>query len=156
MNFLEFLNNNFATIAAVISGLGTAFLTGYFATYNQKKTFQRQKELDEEKEKQSFKLEKIRFYNKILKLNGEIHVLEHAGGGHFDFSQNEYSKMREHFFEYLHLMDNDIRKVVLEIDSKLELCIFNEEITPEDADFLTVKYTFIMTKVEDYISKFKY
>ncbi|WP_017470611.1 hypothetical protein [Amphibacillus jilinensis] len=147
MLILEFLKD----ILPVVGVLFATFIGGYISRKSQVDLFEK----EWEKEKQA-KIDKdvneiLKIYTEIIRLDGELALIEHHGNLR-EFNLNTYlEEMRPKLFNNYHLIHSDVASLIRSIDRKVEECDYYEEIDENNHEFLVDDYLKILTSIESHI-----
>jgi mannitol-specific phosphotransferase system IIBC component len=142
------------TLAGVLGGALIGFINNYLKRRwdmedNQKKREWATTDLLKQEHKQ-MQEQKFDTYNKVLKTAGETIVVTDGGGGQsLDFNFTLYSeKIRPLLFEKFHVLDEDVRGLILKIDLDIGRVTFYEEASDEDEDYLANHYNMLLKKID--------
>ncbi|WP_268627530.1 hypothetical protein [Paenibacillus alvei] len=133
---------NAITAISTISASALTFLGTYFMSKNNNKREldKLHKNIEWEREKieleieRKERLDKLKIYNKILKTDGET-IIQTSYPVEFHF-KNYKEKIRPLLYEEFHLLDQNIKDIVRDIDSTISLCDFLGEVQKEEDKIL--------------------
>ncbi|GAA0343763.1 hypothetical protein GCM10008931_38780 [Oceanobacillus oncorhynchi subsp. oncorhynchi] len=138
----------------VIGALGGAFIGAYFTNKNQKYSLERQKEIDDTKEKREKLEERYSIYNIFLKVDGENYLVTHSGGPYNEFGVEDYQEeIRPILYSKFHLLHQDVADIVLRIDNKIAECSYYEEITKDQYNYLCDMYFDLRHKISAHMDE---
>ncbi|RRJ66065.1 hypothetical protein EHV15_26480 [Paenibacillus oralis] len=145
---------NAITAIATLSASALAFFGTYIINKNNlnNERTKFQKQIDWEREKLNLdiqrndQLNKLRVYNKVLKVDGEVTIITSYP---VEFELRMYlEKVRPILFEEYHLLDRDIKDIVREIDSVINLCNFIEDVQIEQNEKLVNLYNKLINNID--------
>lgn len=146
-------------IIIVISVLGTlsgAYLGGSYTRKSQLDLFKHQKEEEDRKINKKREEERMKVYIEVLKMNGQLYLIENAGGNHGTFNADHYEEyMRSTLYNNFHLLHQNVARTIGNIDACLSKCDFHEEITSEDHAFLCNLYSKLLKQIEAHIDEYR-
>ncbi|RAW19318.1 hypothetical protein DC345_00610 [Paenibacillus taichungensis] len=150
---------NAITALATISASALTFYGAYMISKNNQKNdnskFQKQIEWEREKLEKEINrkeyIDKLKIYNKVLKVDGEVMIVT-SYPEEFDFN-NYHEKVRPLLFEEYHLLDQDIKVIVREIDGIIALCNFYEEVQKEHNEKLMKLYFKLLEKIDNHYKR---
>jgi hypothetical protein len=133
----------------VITGLGGAFIAGYFTRKGQKEVLRIEIQRERIKEKQRETIETLEIYSRILRIDGEKLLITFGGGGAVEFDIEGYQQnIRPIIYEKFYLIEQGIADQVRSLDNNIEKCNFQEEASDEDHKEFANLYWSIINKVE--------
>lgn len=140
-----------ATVAASAIGFYSAIKINKNSLSNERKKFNDQLLWEKQKIESEFFREQIskkyEIYNQILKASGEVYVLIHDPT---DFHyKNYFDNIRPLLYQNFHLIDDDIRDLVRDIDSNYSMEEFVGEIERHYATKSYVSYNKMLKLIND-------
>jgi hypothetical protein len=151
-DILAFLN----ALLPVLSGIGGAFIGGYFTRKSQQDLLNKEIAREENKEKRKEARETLQLYNQILKIDGEEALVIHIGGPLDEFNIKIYQeKIRPIIYEKFHLIHKDVAAIIREIDHIIAKCNYMEEITDDDHILLSSYYSKLMIEIQSHIESYR-
>lgn len=150
-DFLYVLN----IILPVITGLGGAFIGGYFTRKSQNDLLDKEIAREEIREKRNEVNKTMNVYNQIIKIDGEKLLVVHVGGPHVEFEIKLYQEfIRPLIYDNFHIIHKDVADLIKSLDDTIQFCSFNEELTWDDNKGLANEYykliKIIQKHIEDY------
>jgi hypothetical protein len=151
-DFLAILN----VLLPVVSGLGGAYIGGYFTRKSQLELIAKEMSRDENKQKRSEKIETLIVYNNIMKIDGEEILITHVGGSFNEFDINSYQeKIRPIIYEKFHLIHSDVASYVKKIDDTIARCNYQQDATSHDHNILCDEYASLTYLIEKHIENYR-
>lgn len=151
-DILAFLN----ALLPVLSGLGGAYIGGYFTRKSQHDLLTIEIAREESKEKRKEAIETLLIYNQIIKIDGEDLLVTFVGGSQVEFEINIYQdKIRPMIYEKFHLIHKDVADVIKQIDDTIQFCNFHEEITYEEHRGLADDYNKLIRIIQNHIENYR-
>lgn len=147
---------NAITAIATLSASALAFFGAYKINKNNLKNestkFQKQIDWEREKLQIDFQrndyINKLKVYNRVLKIDGEVTIIT-SYPVEFEF-KNYQGKVRPLLFEEYHLLDQDIKDIVREIDNVTVLCNFIGEVQREHNEKLVNLYNKLINNIDNH------
>jgi hypothetical protein len=140
----------------VLSGIGGAFIGGYFTRKSQHDLLSREIAREDTREMRKELRETLDIYSKVLEIDGEILFTVLIGGSHTEFEIDKYQeKIRPVLYGKFYLIHNDVAKIVSSMDSLIQECNFNEEITSYEHKVLCQEYWKLIRIINEHMQKFR-
>ncbi|MNO65009.1 hypothetical protein D3C76_557480 [compost metagenome] len=146
----------FITALSTISASTIAFYSAYKINSKNLKNeilkFEKQIQWEQEKLEMNIireeRLNKLKIYNKVLKLDGEVTVLSSYP---IEFNIKSYEdNIRPILFEEYHIIDQDIKDITKKIDRIIKTCNMIEEIQGEHNEELVNNYVKLLNKIDNH------
>ncbi|MEK4201158.1 hypothetical protein [Cytobacillus sp. FSL K6-0265] len=152
----EFILSILNIILPVVTGLGGAFIGGYFTRKGQMDLLDKEILREEMKEKRRDAIDRMRAYNHVMNIDGEKLLVEYIGGSQVEFDIKTYqNEIRPIIYENFHLINRDIAELILKIDNRYQECAFNEEISWEDHKLLADDYFKIIRLIKVHTEEYR-
>lgn len=143
-------------IFTLLGAIGGGWVTAYGNGKMQKEKLSIEISREREKEQQQKEIEKMEIYNSVLKVDGEHLMVTNVGGHYTELDIKVYQReIRPFLYQQLHLIDDDIASILIDIDEKVSECDFNEEITSEEYVYLSRKYWELIDMMKKHIDNFR-
>jgi len=140
----------------VLSGLGGAFIGGYFTRKSQHDLLSKEIAREQNKEKRKEEIETLLVYNQIIKIDGEKLLVSHIGGSYNEFDINTYQDLiRPVIYEKFHLIHSDVAKVVKELDDAIQWGTYHEDASMEDHNGLCEDYFYLIKLIHNHIENYR-
>jgi hypothetical protein len=140
----------------VLSGIGGAFIGGYFTRKSQHDLLSREIAREDSRERRKELRETLDIYSKVLEIDGEILFTVHIGGSFTEFEINKYQeKIRPVLYEKFYLIHNDVAKILSSMDNLIQECNFNVRITRDEHIILCKEYWKLTNVINEHMQEFR-